>query len=134
MYGNRKNFIGYGIFLNFITIMQTGSILRIIVTIVYAIGAISGVFILIGIKSRVSAIIGSIFVLFLAIMLFITPGLYIVLSADLTLQSFITDFSLGGIFPFDLPIGLGDLTLGWPLLLAGGVLGLVGGIMGPDDF
>ncbi|MFW9901711.1 MAG: hypothetical protein ACFFC1_03645 [Promethearchaeota archaeon] len=127
---------GYGIFLNLVTYMQTSTILAIIFTIVFVISAISGIFILIGVKSRAMAIIGSIFVLVLGILLLITPGLQIVISADIetALQAFITDFSLGGFIPYDLPIGFGDLSLGWAVLLGGGVLGLIGGIIGPGDF
>ncbi|KKN64162.1 hypothetical protein LCGC14_0494560 [marine sediment metagenome] len=43
-----------------------------------------------------------------------------------------TDPFIDGIFPFDLPIGLGTASLGIPLLVAGGVLGLIGGIIGSD--
>lgn len=48
------------------------------------------------------------------------------------LLSFMTDPFIDGIFPFDLPIGLGTASLGIPLLVAGGVLGLIGGIIGSD--
>jgi len=126
---------GYGIFLNFLNNVESGNILVIILTIVFVISVISGVFILIGIKSRVSAIIGSIFALFLAILLLIGPVLQINPGADINtaLESFVTDPFIDGIFPFDLPIGLGDASLGMPLLLAGGVLGLIGGILGSSN-
>jgi hypothetical protein len=127
---------GYGIFINFLTIMQSGNILAIVFTIMFAISTISGIFIIIGVKSRAMALIGAIFVLVLGIFLLITPGLYIVFSPDIeiALQSFASTFSLGGIIPYDLPIGFGDLSLGWIFLLTGGGLGLIGGILGPDDF
>ncbi|MFX0008332.1 MAG: hypothetical protein ACFFAV_16600 [Candidatus Hermodarchaeota archaeon] len=125
---------GYGIFINFVNTMQSGNIIAIIFTILFAISTISGIFIIIGVKSRIIAIIGAIFVLVLGILLMITPGLQIIINTDIeaAMQSFATDFSLGGIIPYDFLIGFGDLSLGWIFLLAGGGLGLIGGILGPE--
>jgi hypothetical protein len=127
---------GLGIFLNFGTIFESGEILAIIFSIIYAIGVISGILILIGAKSRVLAIIGSIFALILGIILLLVAGLEISLGADIDASTlfFVQDPFVDGILPFDLPIGLGSMSLGTLLLVAGGALGLIGGILGPGDF
>jgi len=134
---------GYGIalFMNFMDIIDTGEILDIIILIIYAIGVISGVLILIGAKVRALAIIGAIFALFLGVMLLLVIGLEIDLGADL--NSSVNIFGgkealVDGIIPFDLELGLGSpplfLNLGTILLIGGGALGLIGGIIGGDDF
>lgn len=127
---------GIGIFLNFVSIFQSGEILAIVFSILYAIGVISGLFILIGAKSRALAIIGSIFALLLGILLLLITGLEMNLGADINLSMlfFIADPIVDGILPFNLPLGLGSMSLGTILLIGGGVLGLIGGIMGRDDF
>jgi len=90
---------------------------------------ISGIFQIIGMKSRVLAIIGSIFVLLIGV-LTILGALSVI---DLNWVSLV----LGGpaplvpdIIPFDL--ALGPASLGLYVLLAGGVLGLIAGFMGRD--
>ena len=134
---------GYGIalFMNFMDILDSGEILHIVILIVYAIGVVSGVFILIGAKVRALAIIGAIFALFLGVMLLLVIGLEIDLGADL--NSSVNIFGgkealVDGIIPFDLELGLGSpplfLNLGTILLIGGGALGLIGGIIGGDDF
>lgn len=130
--------IGYGIglFLKFATIFTSGNILDIVFVILYAIGVISGLFILIGAKSRALAILGSIFALLLGILLLLITGFGIALSAEINLSMlfFVADPIVDGILPFDLPLGLGSMSLGTVLLVGGGVLGLIGGIMGRSDF
>lgn len=127
---------GLGLFLNIGNIFASGEILFIIFTIVYIISVISGLLIIIGLKSRAFAIIGAIFALFLGVLLLLNPGFQISLGPDLnaSLVLFMADPLVAGIIPFDLQLGFGAVSLGTILLLAGGVLGLIGGIMGPDDF
>ncbi len=131
---------GIGIFMNFMDILDSGETLYIIILFVYAIGVISGVFILIGAKVRALAIIGAIFALFLGVMLLLVVGLEIDLGDDLNLSvlMFVEDALVDGIIPFDIELGLGNpflvLNLGTILLLVGGALGLIGGIIGGDDF
>ena len=134
-------FPGYGIalFMNFLDIIDGGEILYIIFAIIYALGVISGLFILIGVKSRVLAIIGSVFALFLGVMILLVVGLEIDLGNDLNISvlMFADEALVDGILPFDIPLGLGNpflvMNLGTVLLIAGGALGLIGGIMGSDD-
>jgi len=123
---------GIGLFLNFVDIFQSGNILAIVFTILFAIGVISGVLILIGVKSRALAIIGSIFALILGIILFLNVGLTISLGfeIDSTVLYFVENPIVDGILPFDLPLGLNALSLGTVLLVGGGVLGMVGGLIG----
>jgi len=131
---------GIGLFMNFMDILDGAEVLHIIILFVYAIGVISGVFILIGAKVRALAIIGAIFALFLGVMLLLVVGLEIDLGDDLnaSVLMFAEEALVDGIIPFDIPLGLGNpfliLNLGTILLLVGGALGLIGGIIGGDDF
>ncbi|KKN23963.1 hypothetical protein LCGC14_0899610 [marine sediment metagenome] len=127
---------GIGLFMNFGAIFESADILAIVLCILYAISVISGLFILIGAKSRVIAIIGSIFALLLGILLLVRFGLEINLGFDISnsLLYFWATPIIDGIIPFDLPLGLGSISLGTILLIGGGVLGLIGGIMGTSDF
>ncbi|MFX1326749.1 MAG: hypothetical protein ACFE91_01210 [Promethearchaeota archaeon] len=127
---------GIGIFTNLMDIFEAGDVIAIILTIVYIVSVISGVFILIGVKVRALAIIGAIFVLFLAVLLILGPGFEINLGDDLnmSLLFFTADPLVEGIIPFDVSLGFGIISLGSILLAVGGVLGLIGGIMGPGDF
>ena len=126
---------GIGLLMNFATIFTSGDIMAIVFSILYAIGVVSGIFILIGAKSRALAIIGSIFALLLGVVLLLNVGLSISLGAeiDTSILFFIADPIVDGIIPFNLALGLGDMTLGTVLLVGGGVLGLIGGIMGRSD-
>ena len=126
---------GIGLFMNFATLFTSGDILAIVFSILYAIGVVSGIFILIGAKSRALAIIGSIFALLLGVVLLLNVGLSISLGADIdtSLSFFMADPIVDGIIPFNLALGLGYMTLGTVLLVGGGVLGLIGGIMGRSD-
>ena len=101
-----------------------------ILAIVYIVFLLSGILQLVGLASRVVAIIGSI--------LPIVVGALIILiySEILDMAQYTILFwrepIVDGIFPFDLP--LGAVSLGAYTLLAGGVLGLVGGILGTKDY
>ncbi len=133
--GTTEYGFGIGLFMNFAAIFESADILAIILGILYAIGVISGIFILIGAKSRAIAIIGSIFALLLGILLLVRFGLEINLGFDISssLLFFWEVPIIDGIIPFDLPLGLGTISLGTVLLIGGGVLGLIGGIMGSSD-
>jgi hypothetical protein len=101
-----------------------------ILTIVYIVFIISGVLQLVGLASRVVAIIGSILPIVVGVLILLIY-LGILDMAQYTVlfwRSQIVD----GILPFDLP--LGAVSLGTYTLLAGGVLGLVGGILGTSDY
>ncbi len=91
---------------------------------------LSGIFILIGMKSRVLGLIGSIFVLLIGILVFL--GVFnIVINIDWMVYIFGDSVPIiDGIIPFDLV--LGPASLGLYVLIAGGALGLVAGIMGPE--
>ena len=91
---------------------------------------LSGIFQLIGMKSRVLGLIGSIFVLVIGILVFL--GIFnIVINIDWITNIFGDSVPIiDGIIPFDLP--LGPASLGLYVLIAGGALGLVAGIMGPE--
>jgi len=91
---------------------------------------LSGIFQLIGMKSRVLGLIGSIFVLVIGILVFL--GVFnIVINIDWIIYIFGDSVPIiDGIIPFDLV--LGPASLGLYVLIAGGALGLVAGIMGPE--
>lgn len=103
-----------------------------IVAIVYIVFLISGVLQLLGLASRVFAIIGSAIVLFASIMM-----LLVLLNILPVYADYITLFEqpaiVTGILPYNLPIGSMG-SLGTYTLLAGGVLGLIGGILGTSDY
>ena len=121
---------GIGFIMNIPTWFTSGDILIIIMAIVFIIFLLSGIFILIGVSSRALAIIGSLFA--------IIVGVYFVLVFYIGLPLEIAQFALmfigtplvDGIIPLN--IAVGDASLGTILVLAGGVLGLIGGIMGTD--
>lgn len=93
---------------------------------------LSGIFQLLGVKSRTFALIGSIFVLLMGIMLLLGT-LNIIINIDWVIYIFGDSVPLiEGRVPFDLV--LGPASLGLYVLIAGGVIGLIAGIMGPEDF
>jgi len=94
---------------------------------------LSGIFQIIGIKSRVLAIIGSIFVLLIGITTLLGV-LNVVVNIDWVINIFGDSVPIiDGIIPFDLPLGpLVPGSLGLYVLIAGGALGLIAGFMGRD--
>ncbi|MFX1418881.1 MAG: hypothetical protein ACFE9N_08180 [Promethearchaeota archaeon] len=130
-------FYGLGLFMNIGDIFALGNALAIVFVILGIILMISGLLIILGVKSRVIAIIGSIFAIFMSVWFLLS--FYLVFTGDLLLG--VTVFAyiplVDGFIP--LHVGLGGtifatVGLGTYLLLGGGVLGLIGGIMGPDGF
>ena len=129
---------GIGFILNIADIMAnpgnyvTGETLTVyIVAIVYIVFLISGVLQLLGLASRVIAIIGSLVILYACIMmLLVRLNILPIYTEYLTL--FDAPAIAEGIFPFNLT--LGPTSLGTYTLLGGGVLGLVGGILGTSDY
>lgn len=122
---------GLGFTINLPDIFVSGDVVYIILGIVGIVFLISGIFQLIGISNRALAIIGSILPIALAI--------FIIVKAFGVIPTEITDYltllngdQYFGFIPFHLQIwefGLGTLTL-----LAGGVLGLIGGILPREEF
>ncbi|NVM37169.1 MAG: hypothetical protein HWN81_16340 [Candidatus Lokiarchaeota archaeon] len=102
-----------------------------IVAIVFIVFLISGVLQLIGLASRVFAIIGSIIVIGVGVTILLA---ILDVFPDMTAYRnlLVGDAIADGIWPFDL--ALGDVSLGTYTLLAGGALGLIGGIIGTSDF
>lgn len=100
-----------------------------IVAIVIIVFLISGVVQLVGLVSRVVAIIGSIIVIGMGVAILIAV---LDLSPDMTPYAslFVSDAIVDGVWPLNIPIG--DMSLGTITLLAGGALGLAGGIIGTD--
>jgi hypothetical protein len=119
------HFYGIGFIMNIPSFFTSGDILVIIMAIVIIMFLLSGVFILIGLKSRTLAIIGS--------LLCIVGGVYFILvfymgisGIDQFAFMFLNLELIGGIIPFNIPIG--TVSVGPSLVLAGGLLGLIGGI------
>ena len=100
-----------------------------IVAIVFIVFLLSGILQLIGLASRVVAIIGSIFPIVVGILILLIS--FGILDFGNYLSLLTAGALAEGIFPFNLT--LGTVSLGTYTLLAGGVLGLVGGIMGSSD-
>ncbi|KKM82104.1 hypothetical protein LCGC14_1322960 [marine sediment metagenome] len=119
------HFYGIGFIMNIPTFFTSGDILVIIMATVFILFLLSGIFILIGIKSRSLAIIGSI--------LAIVAGVYFILvfymgiiEIDQFAFMFLNFSLIEGIIPFNIPIG--TISIAPSLILAGGLLGLIGGI------
>lgn len=125
-------FFGIGFILNIPTLFLSGDILIIVMTIIFIIFLLAGLFIILGVKSRALAIIGSIFAIVVSLYFILT--IYGVLPPEV--GQFIIMFLHVPLVPNIIPLDvmLGSVGLGTYLLLGGGVLGLIGGIMGPDDF
>ncbi|HDZ19579.1 hypothetical protein LCGC14_0832800 [marine sediment metagenome] len=113
----------------FAVIMGVEVMVVYILAIVYIVFLISGILQLVGLASRVVAIIGSILPIL---------GGVLILLINLEIVDMLSDTALfwrepivDGVLPFNLAIG--PTSLGTITLLAGGVLGLAGGIMGTSD-
>ena len=122
-------FIGF--LQNLGAIFSSGEMIIIIVAIVFLVCMISGFLILGGVKSRAIAIIGSMLAILLGA--FLVLAFYNILPPDIAIYILLlfNDALVPGIIPLDIPLGVA--SLGTFLFLGGGILGLIGGIMGPDD-
>ena len=111
-----------------------------IVSIVFLVFLVSGILQLVGLVNRVVAIIGSLIVLSIGIVIMLAifidiPGWGSNQYSSLLWRAPIAD----GVWPFDLPIVnvattfYQTLSLGTITLVAGGALGLAGGILGIKD-
>jgi len=111
-----------------------------IVSIVLLVFLVAGIIQLAGLANRVVAIIGSVIVLSISIVIILAifidiPGWGLNQYSSLLWRAPIAD----GVWPFDLPIVTvatayyQTLSLGSITLVAGGALGLVGGILGVKD-
>ncbi|KKL74317.1 hypothetical protein LCGC14_2066110 [marine sediment metagenome] len=114
--------------MNIPALFTSGDILVIIMTIVFIIFLLSGIFILLGVKSRVVAIIGSLFAI--GVSGYFIFVFYIGMLDPQFAFMFLDDAIIEGILPLNIPIG--TISIGPILLLAGGVLGLIGGIKSSD--
>lgn len=124
------DFYSIGFIMNIPVLFTSGNVLYIIMTIVFIIFLLSGIFILLGGKSRVLATIGFIFA--------IGVGVYFMLVFYLGVSFEISQFAfvfldlaiIEGILP--LTINIGTVSIGPILVLGGGVIGLIGRILDTD--
>jgi hypothetical protein len=122
---------GLNFAINIPTLLTSGDVIAIIGTIVFIVFLASGVFLLVGIASRAMAIIGSILPILVSI-LFILANIIALPAEILQFVFFFFGEQYFGFLPFHLliwEVGLGTFTL-----LAGGVLGLIGGILPREEF
>ena len=111
-------------------IMGTEVMIVYILTIVYLVFILSGILQLVGLASRVVAIIGSILPIVISVLIILIL-LGVLDYGSYTLLFVHTDI-VEGILPYNVPLG-SPVSLGTYTLLAGGVLGLIGGILGSKD-
>jgi hypothetical protein len=123
---------GIGAAMNLASLFTSGDPLGIIIGILIILLLLSGIFQLVGLKARFLVILGSIIALFMGI--FIVLALYGVIPGSIGIYVLLLGNNpiVEGILPLNVP--LGTVSLGTYLLIAGGVLGLVAGIMGMDDY
>ncbi|MHA2399719.1 MAG: hypothetical protein ACXADU_12635 [Promethearchaeota archaeon] len=121
---------GLGLYLNLIDIFTSGDILGISVTVLFLLFTLAGIFILIGVKSRGLAIVGSLCAIILSVYMLLVIIFTLPIEISQYIFIFLENDIVDGILPLAVP--LGNLSLGTYLLLGGGVLGLIGGIIGPD--
>ena len=118
------DFYGIGFIMNIPTLFASGDILAIIMAIVFIIFLLSGIFILLGVKSRRLAIVGSLFAIVVGVYFILV--FYIGVPFSQFAFMFLDLAIIEGIFP--LTISFGIISIGPILVLAGGVIGLIGGI------
>ena len=124
-------FYGLGFIINLGDIFTLADSVDMIIAIVLILFLLSGFLVLLGLKSRISAIIGS--------LLAISVGLYFILIQFVTLPPEVIQYAffflrlplVDGIIPFHVAIGVGGL--GTYVLFGGGIIGLIGGIIGTAD-
>ena len=120
------DFYGIGFIMNIPTLFASGDILTIIMAIVFIIFLLSGIFILLGVKRRELAIVGSLFTIVVGVY-FICVFYIGILDPQLAFM-FLNPPIIEGILPLNIDVG--SVSIGPILVLTGGVLGLIGGIKG----
>ncbi len=121
------DFYSIGFIMNTPSLFTSGDIVVIIMAIVFIIFLLSGIFILIGIKSRGLAIISSLFVIVFGVY-FILVFYWGILEISQFAFMFLDLAIIEGILPLNIPVG--TISLGPIFVLAGGVFGLIAGIKG----
>lgn len=124
------DFYSIGFIMNIPVLFTSGDVLYIIMTIVFIIFLLSGVFILLGGKSRVLATIGFIFAIGVGVYFMLV--FYMGVSFEISQFAFVfLDLAIiEGILP--LTINIGTVSIGPILVLGGGVIGLIGRILDTD--
>ena len=124
------DFYSIGFIMNIPLLFTTGDVLYIIITIVFIIFLLSGIFILLGGKSRVLATIG--FISAIGVSVYFMLVFYMGVSFEISQFAFVfLDLAIiEGILP--LTINIGTVSIGPILLLGGGVIGLIGRILDTD--
>ena len=124
------DFYSIGFIMNIPVLFTTGDVLYIIITIVFIIFLLSGIFILLGGKSRVLATIGFIFAIGVGVYFMLV--FYMGVSFEISQFAFVfLDLAIiEGILP--LTINIGTVSIGPILVLGGGVIGLIGRILDTD--
>jgi hypothetical protein len=100
--------------------------------IVFIIFIFGGVLQIIGVKVRALAIIGGLFAILLAVFFILLLSGALAGWYEIAILGFTFTGPVGSLGPLPLHVALGDFGLGIFVLLAGGVLSLVGGIMRRD--
>jgi hypothetical protein len=127
--GVSPNYVyGLGLLLNLGLIFSSGEVLTIVIAIILVIFCLSGLFIILGVKSRFLSIFGSLLAILVSVyFILILMG---VLPPEVAVYGllFFHPALVEGIIPYHLALGtMGGLGI-W-VLLAGGILGLIGGII-----
>ncbi|NVM17668.1 MAG: hypothetical protein HWN80_08115 [Candidatus Lokiarchaeota archaeon] len=122
---------GLGLIQNLGFIFGQGDIVDIIIAILFVIFLFSGFLLVIGVKSRATAIIGSFLAIGMSVYI-LYIHYYGIFSVFFTKFLFFTELPLvDGIYP--LHIAIDRVGLGTYVLLSGGVIGLIGGILGTSS-
>ena len=122
---------GLGLIQNLGFIFGQGDIVDIIIAIVFVVFLFSGFFLIIGVKSRAAAIIGSFLAIGMGVFI-IYIYYYEYFSVFHIKFLFFSELPLvDGIYP--LHIAIDRVGLGTYVLLGGGVIGLIGGILGTSN-
>ena len=128
---------GINLVMNIMTLFTgAAEIMDWVFVVIFIIFLLSGIFILIGVKSRALAIIGAIVPLVLSIFIILGP-LGILADFYSYFDVMLGDQLVAGIIPYDLGLwpsdaALGTVSVGTYILLVGGLLGLISGFMSRD--
>jgi hypothetical protein len=127
---------GINLVMNIMTLFSATDIWGWVFVVVFIIFLLSGILILIGVKSRALAIIGALVPLVLSIFIILGP-LGILADFYSYFDVMLGDQLVAGIIPYDLGLwpsdaALGTVSVGTYILLVGGLLGLISGFMSRD--